>query len=157
MNFVSCKTSQLFYMVLLVLLFVSGCGGAETQTTEPAVIDPTAVPTEAPIADPTDVPPTVAPTEAPTEVPTEAPTAAPTNTSVPSEEVYFEWAPGGVRPSDSDDVDGIVLDIIEEEGILNGFGNEIGITVVYNPALITVEELMELFDGIGHPVALPEE
>lgn len=133
-----------FYLVLAVAVLIAGCGGgAETPASQPA----TAVPAS----------PTEAPTTAPTAPPVATPTAAPAETPAPRAEVYFEWAAGGVRPADSDDVDPIVLDLMSREGILSGHGNEIGITIVYNPELITIEEIQGIFKSIGHPVEVVEK
>lgn len=71
-------------------------------------------------------------------------------------QISFEWDVGGVRPSDSDDVAAIVSDITREEGLLSGYGNEQGITLQYDPTLITVEEIQEILERIGHPVTVSE-
>lgn len=123
-------------------------------TSDPTSAPPTeAPPTEAPAA----VAPTEAPTSAPTEEPTQTPPAAPVNTPPPLEEVRLVWAPGGVPPSDSDDVDGIVLEIKRHDGIMDGRGNEIEITVMYDPTIITLEEIQAIFRSIGHPVEVAEQ
>ncbi len=152
----------LLALIVLVALLVAGCSTAETPTSAPATSEPLS-PTEEPTAPPTPTDePTAAPTDTeeptpePTEVPTDTPIPEPTNTPQPREEVYLVWAPGGVKPSDSDDVDGIVEDISGVDGIIGGNGNEIGINVVYNPTIITVEEIIELLRSIGHPVMLDE-
>ena len=44
-----------------------------------------------------------------------------------------------------------------EEGILSGYGNEQGVTIQYDPTLITVEEIQEMLKRIGHPVVLIDE
>jgi hypothetical protein len=137
-------------LVLLGTIVIAGCGRGGTDT--PASAPATTEPTETPVATPT-----AAPTVTPTATPTEAPTAAPTETPRPQAQVYFEWAAGGVRPADSDDVDGIVLDLLGREGIVDGFGNEIGITIKYDPTLIEVEELQDVFKSIGHPVEVVEK
>jgi hypothetical protein len=89
-------------------------------------------------------------------VPTEPPpTAAPTATT-PREQVTFNWAPGSVTPADSDDVDEIVRDLMTHDGILSGDGNETVLNIFYDPTVITVEEIMEILQTIGHPVVLNE-
>jgi len=112
---------------------------------------------------PTPVPPspttepTLAPTATATVVATITPTLAPTNTPRPSAQIRFEWDPAAVRPSDSDDVTAIMDHISGEEGILSGYGNEQGVTIQYDPTLITVEEIQEMLKRIGHPVVLIDE
>lgn len=133
-------------LMLLGIVALAGCGRGEADT--PASASPTAGPTETPVA---------TPTVAPTATPTEAPTATPTNTPRPQAQVYFEWAAGGVRPADSDDVDAIVLDVTRHEGIVDGSGNEIGITIKYDPTLIDVEEIQDVFKSIGHPVEVADQ
>jgi hypothetical protein len=64
------------------------------------------------------------------------------------------WDTGGVRPSDADDVEIIVAEVTREEGLLSGYGNEQGITLRYDPTLITVEEIQEILERIGHPVII---
>lgn len=69
------------------------------------------------------------------------------------DQVTLEWHPDGVRPSDSDDVDAIVLELqLDNEGIISGYGNEQSITIQYDTSIITVEELMAILDRMGHPV-----
>jgi len=133
--------------ILLGAIVVAGCGGGAAA---PENVPDTAVPAESPTEAPTQ-----APAEAPTEAPPEAPTEVPTDTPVPEpkESIRFKWDPSGNLPADSDDVDDIVGEIRRsQEGITGGFGNEVGITVLYNPTLITVEEIMETLGSIGHPV-----
>jgi hypothetical protein len=135
-----------FGLILASVVALVACGTA-AQT--PTPLPPTPEPTEAPTATLTAVP---------TEVPTETPTRPPTNTPRPTENVSFEWDPSGVRPSDADDVSAIVTDLmVNEEGIVSGYGNEQGITLQYDPTSITVEEIQELLDSIGHPVQLEDE
>lgn len=106
-------------------------------------------------ATPESVPDTAVPVETPTEAPTEAPTDTPVPD--PQESIRFKWDSAGNLPADSDDVDDIVGEIRRShEGITGGFGNEVGITVLYNPTLMTVEEVMEALDSIGHPVEVDE-
>jgi hypothetical protein len=39
-------------------------------------------------------------------------------------------------------------------GILGSSGNETRMIVVYDPALLTVEQIQEIFRQIGHPVVV---
>lgn len=135
-------------LALIGAVALVACGTA-TQT--PTPLPPTPEPAEAPTTTPTTVP-----TETPAAVPTETPTRPPTDTPRPTADVRFEWAPGGVRPSDADDVAAIVTELMAEEGILGGYGNEQGVTLQYDPTSVTVEEIQGFFSKIGHPVQLDE-
>lgn len=128
--------------VLASAMFIAACSGtAPTPTPVPPTLEPTP-----------------APTATPTVTPTVTPTLAPTNTPRPTAQISFEWDPGGVRPSDADDVAAIVADVTREgEGLLSGYGNEQGLTLQYDPTLITVEEIQEILARIGHPVRLANE
>jgi hypothetical protein len=42
------------------------------------------------------------------------------------------------------------------EGILSGNGNEQVLNITYDPTVITVEEIMQELQQIGHPVVLNE-
>ena len=130
-------------LVLASAIFIVSCvGTAQTAT---------------PVLPTLTLEPTLAPTATPTVVPTETPVLPPTNTPRPTTQIHFEWDPAGVRPSDADDVAAIVSDVIREEGLVSGYGNEQGITLEYDPAVITVEEIQELLERIGHPVQLDNE
>ncbi len=140
---------NLFRMGLLLLstVFVVAC----SQTVQtPTPVPPTL--TEEPTLEST-----LAPIATATVAPTITPSRAPTNTRRPSAQIHFDWDPAGVRPSDSDDVTAIVDEISDKEGILSGYGNEQGITLQYDPTLITVEEIQEILERIGHPVMLVDE
>lgn len=156
-NWIIHKTALRLYLALFITLLIAGCGGAATPPSDPT----SAPPTEAPAAVPTEAP-TAAPTEEPvatsTAEPTMAPLATVTSALAPStvEDVRFTWAPGGVPPSDSDDVDAIVLELRDHAGILGGRGNEIAITVEYDPTIITVEEIQEILRSMGHPVEVAD-
>jgi len=141
-------------LVLVVAMVAAGCGGPSAATDAPTQPLPTQTP-GAPTAT-LAAPPTEASTEAPTEAPTEPPpTVEPTATS-PRETVTFTWAPGSVPPSDADDVAEIVTDLRSRDGIFGGTGDENGISIFYDPTVITVEEIMAIFEQIGHPVVISE-
>lgn len=141
-------------LILAVAIAAASCGGPSAATEAPTQPLPTETP-GAPTATPA-APPTEAPTEAPTVAPTEPPpTAAPTATT-PRESVAFNWAPGSVPPSDSDDVDIIAAELTTHAGILSANGNETVLNVFYDPTVITVEEIMEVLRQIGHPVVVNE-
>ena len=135
-------------LVLALVVAAAGCSGASDATAVPTAPPPTQT-TSAPASTST-VPPTLAPTAAPTEAPTEPPAAATATSS--SATVTFNWAPGSVTPADADDVTEIINDLKRTPGILGGFGDETVLSVQYDPALITVEEIAALLETIGHPV-----
>lgn len=136
--------------LIVIAVLTAGCGGGNPPATmTPAEPEPT----------PTDVS-TAAPTEMPTAAPSPTLTesvARPTDTPSPSEQTFFNWAPGG-GTIDSNFVDyQIVPALKEEEGILGGYGDESGIQVQYDPTVITIEEIVEAFDRTGYPVVNPNE
>jgi hypothetical protein len=145
-------TISLATCIVLVAIGVVGCGGGEADSREAASPTPGATQVVAPAVPeatatvmPSDVPPTATLTA--------QPTAAATDTPRPTDQVRLEWDPDGVRPSDSDDVDAIVLELTREnEGIISGYGNEQSITLQYDTSIITVEELMDILGRMGHPV-----
>jgi hypothetical protein len=125
--------------VLLGTIVVASCGA------EPATRTGTTPPST-----PAGVSPS--PTLASQPSPTIAPT--PTTPASARAEVSFEWAPGGVRPADADDVQAINAKLITNRGVLGSSGNETRMIVVYDPTLITVEQIQEIFRQIGHPVVV---
>lgn len=137
-------------LVLAVGVVVAGCSGPSASPAAPTLAPPTQ--TSGAPASTATAPATVAPTEAPTEPP---PTVEPTATT-PREEVAFNWAPGSVTPGDADDVAEILLDLRTNPGILGGTGDETVINIFYDPTVITVEEIMAIFEQIGHPVVINE-
>jgi copper chaperone CopZ len=53
-------------------------------------------------------------------------------------------------------VDDIRLLLHEVPGILDVVGDEISITITYDPAVISVDELQKTMNDIGFPVKPPE-
>ena len=149
------KKTALATGLIVVAIGLAACAPAQPATSAPAAA-PTATqaaaPTSAPAAAPTATQ-AAAPTSAP---PTAPPTAAPTQATA-SERVAFNWAPGSVTPADSDDVDEIIRDLMRNEGVLSGTGNETVLNIVFDPTVITVEEIMEELKQIGHPVVINEQ
>lgn len=135
-------------LVMMVAIVLVSCtpAGAATATQAPTQGPPTPT-TGAPNSTPTEPAPTAAPIDVPT-----ATTAAGATATTPRESVSFRWAPGSVTPSDADDVADLLIDLRTHDGILGGSGDENGIMIFYDPTVITVEEIMALFDSIGHPV-----
>jgi hypothetical protein len=146
-------TTWLAICIVLVAIGSVSCGGGGADTPEgssPTSDATRAVAPAAPEATDTTVPSEVPP---PTATLTAQPTAAATDTPRPTDQVRLEWDPDGVRPSDSDDVDALVLELTREnEGIISGYGNEQSITIQYDTSMISVEELMDILDRMGHPV-----
>jgi hypothetical protein len=137
-------------LVVAVAMMVAGCGGPSTATEAP---------TEAPPTQASSTPASTSaapPTEAPTEVPTEPPPTAEPTAATSIESVDFNWAPGSVPPSDADDVAVIAVDLMENDGIVTVTGTETVLNVSYDPARITVEEIMALLQQMGHPVVVNE-
>lgn len=126
--------------MLLGILAMAGCGPA--PATPPSAAPPAAAATAATRPSPT-------PTPAGRAILTSAP-AAPGARA----EVTFDWAPSGVRPADADDVQVINIKVMAHRGILGSTGNETRMLVVYDPTLISVDEIQEIFRQIGHPVVV---
>ncbi|MFQ5856438.1 MAG: hypothetical protein ACE5LU_12420 [Anaerolineae bacterium] len=145
-----------YCLMLLVVVFIASCGRRADTPTSASVTAMPASPTEAPAATPTEVP-AAAPTDVSATTPTEAPAATPTEAPAPIAEVSFRWDPSGVPPSDADEVDPITAEVTQHEGILGGGGDESGMIIQYDPTLITVEEIQEIFKRIGHPVVVSEQ
>lgn len=137
-------------LVVAVAMAAAGCGSPSAATQAPTEAPPTQA-SGGPASTPT-APPTAAPTQAPTAPP---PAVAPTATR-PGASVVFSWAPGSVKPADSDDVDEIVRDLVTRDGVLSGNGNETVLNIFYDPTVITVEEIMAILQQIGHPVVINE-
>jgi hypothetical protein len=144
--------------VVLSMLVLVACntGTLEAPTSAPATQPPAAAATNtsAPAAATATQAPeaTATATEAP---PTEAPTQPPAAQASPTaqrETVSFGWAPGSVAPSDADDVADIFNHLRAHEGIFGGTGDENGINVIFDPNILTIEDLEEIFASIGHPV-----
>jgi hypothetical protein len=121
-------------LTLLGLVSLVGCAGGST-----------AVPTSAPVAVPTATP---APTATP--IPATTATPAPTVTPEPAgEKVSFNFVTQLSTAEEGDDIQRALHDV---EGILSIRGDEFGLTITYDPKIITPEELRQKLAQIGHPV-----
>jgi hypothetical protein len=134
---------------------VVACGGQASPTFAPTQAP--AATTSAPASTATTAPAaSTATTAPPTEVPptsTEPPAAATdTPAATERETVSFNWAPGSVPPADADDGAEIVAELLTHDGVLSGTGDENVLSVTFDPSVITVEEIMDILDAIGHPV-----
>ena len=125
------------------LVVLAACGGGTTST--PATTSAPAAATAAPAA--TSAPPTAA------AAPPTA-TSAPAATSEPEgEEVTFPFVTGLSSIEEIDDIDLLLHNV---EGVLGIGGDENSITITYDPAIITVDELQQQMEAIGYPVKPPE-
>jgi hypothetical protein len=95
----------------------------------------------------TQTPATTAPAPATTSTP--AATANPTRA-----EIHLQFAPG-TNIADVDDVYDILTHLKSSAGIHDGFGNELEITVVYDPRQITVEKIRALLEEMGFKTLPP--
>jgi hypothetical protein len=116
--------------VALVGALLVACGSpAPTPAVEPSQTAP-------PAALPTPSPPRTSPATA-----TQSPAHA---------EVVLRWAPGAVI-SDIDDIYDMVTHLRNTPGIVDGFGDEKQITILYDPGLVTPETIRRLLADMGFP------
>ena len=130
-------------VVALVGALVVACGTAASPSLSP-VANPT---TDRPQTSPPAVPPTTAPLTSPARTPTASRNPA-------HAEVYLRWDAGAII-SDVDDVSDIVTHLKNTPGIIDGFGNEAEITLLYDPQLITVERIRRALEDMGFPTRSP--
>jgi len=57
--------------------------------------------------------------------------------------------------SDVDDVSDIITHLKNIPGIVDGFGNEAEITILYDPQLITVDRIRHTLEDMGFPTRSP--
>ena len=96
-----------------------------------------------------------APTPAAQTPPATATPTTPARTSPPvatrnpaNAEVLLRWAPG-VNISDIDDVSDIITHLKNTPGIVDGFGDEAQITILYDPQRITPEKIRGILADMG--------
>jgi len=109
---------------------------------------PSAAPSATPaptLAVQTQTPATTAPASSPSPAATANPTRA---------EVLLKFAPG-TNIADVDDVYDMLTHLKSSPGIHDGFGNELEITVVYDPRQITVEKIRALLEEMGYKTLPP--
>lgn len=142
-------------LILVLSLCVVGlaalpsCGGGATvtpaTTSAPEATSAPATATSPPSATSTPLAATSAPATA---------TSAPAATPEPEgEEVTFEFVAELSSIEEIDDIDLLLHDV---EGILGVEGDEKSITITYDPAVITVDELQQVLESIRYPVKPPE-
>lgn len=93
---------------------------------------------------------TPAPTR--TATPTRSPSPAVTATSVLAE-ITLRW--DGAIIADADDVHDIVLRLKSTPGIIDGTGDEIQITIRYDPQIITPDKIQRILADLGFPTRKP--
>lgn len=129
-------------LVMLGLVSLIGCRGeaAEAPTSTPA-----ATATPVPTATATSVPEATA-----TPVPAATPTPAPTATPEPAgEKISLEFVNQLSTAEEGEDIERALHDV---EGILTIRGDEFGLTITYDPDIITPDEVRQALARIGHPV-----
>lgn len=146
-------------LVIAALTALAGCASAPQGTPPRTVIRITATRgagTQAPAAAATQAPAATQASggEAATPAPQTQPTAASSSSSntVAGEKVTLDLLK---TLSTVEQVDEIKELLHETPGILSVTGNEISITFEYDPALITVQGLVDKMKAIGHEVKAP--
>ena len=129
-------------LVMLGLVSLMGCGrGAAEEPTSTPADTATSVPTATATSAPTDTP-----TPAPTATPLPAPTATPEPVG---ERVSLEFVNQLSTAEEGEDIEMALHDV---EGILSIRGDEFGLTITYDPDIITPDEVRQALAQIGHPV-----
>ena len=136
--------------ILMVLFLLVGCSGGTQEAPASTSLPPTN--TSAPDLEPTQSPATEAPAE-PTAMP-EPTSEPPTPASEPTEEpgttkVTFEFV---TELETIEELDPIILDLEEVEGIVGLSGTEQTISITYDPDVLTEENIRTLMEQIGKPV-----
>lgn len=97
--------------------------------------------------------PATAATTAP--APRTSPARAPTATRNPAHaEVILGWDAGAII-SDVDDVSDMVTHLKNTPGVIDGFGDEAQITILYDPQQVTVERIRRTLADMGFPTRSP--
>ncbi len=132
---------RLPFVCLCTLVWVAGgCGASPTAAPSPP---PTAT---APAQPARVATPTIAPS--PTTAPQGTPTKSPLVTLV------LRWEPG-VHIADIDDVTELVTRLRDTPGIVDGYGDEIQITILYDPRQITPDAIQRKLVDLGYPTRKP--
>jgi len=64
--------------------------------------------------------------------------------------VILRWDAGAII-SDVDDVSDMVTHLKNTPGIIDGFGDEAEITILYDPQQVTVERIRRILEEMGFP------
>ena len=126
--------------IAIFLFFWLGIQGCTTNQTTPS-------PTFAATATITRLAPTA------TIAPRTSPIPASNKTPAPAE-VVLRWD-GGASIADVDDVSDIVIHLKDTPGIVDGFGDEIQITILYDPQKISVEMIQRKLADFGYRTRKP--
>lgn len=126
-SYVSSKIFRVF--ILLVSLFLVGCGSTIDAAPLPS---PSALPS---------APPSI---RTPTSTPRPSLTATPTPVL---STLVLRWKNALI--ADVDDVSEIVLRLKDTPGIIDGVGDEQQISILYDPARITPEEIQHTLANMG--------
>lgn len=131
--------------VALVSAVLMACGASALPSPSPA---------GTPAAErPQTPPPAAAPTTAPARG--TSPARAPTATRNPAHaEVILRWDAGAII-SDVDDVSDMVVHLKNTPGVIDGFGDEAQITILYDPQQVTVERIRRALADMGFPTRSP--
>jgi hypothetical protein len=129
--------------LLLTTCTSSAPSAAPSKAQTPTRAEPTAVSAS------TVVPTATRPAVTPTRPATTAPTGAAPATSSNRAEVTFRFVQQLSTPEEVDEI-GAVLK--QTPGILDVFGDERQITIGYDPALRTPEQIREQLGAVRHPV-----
>ncbi len=130
------RDSVLVLCLLLLVWLASGCGTNPTPSLPSATLAPS--PVQAATLSLRTVTPTL---------------PSPTRSSN-SAEVTFRWDVGTII-TDVDDVTELAVRLMERPGILGAYGDELLITVVYDPQQTTPERILRVLDDLGFPAKKP--
>ena len=131
------------YVASLVGALVIACGTATSPSPSPAANQATERPQTSPPAAATAPPAGTSPGRSPTA-----------SRNPAHAEVYLRWDAGAMI-SDVDDVSDIITHLKNIPGIVDGFGNEAEITILYDPQLITVDRIRHTLEDMGFPTRSP--
>jgi hypothetical protein len=153
-------------LILFGLLILTGCAATPAAP-------PTSPPTETPVPEPTETPvpedtatPVPEPTETPVPEDTATPVPEPTETPVPedtetpvpedtaadesvTEQIELDFVTPLSTVEEVDDIENLLHGV---EGIISIRGNEVGLTITYDPEILTPDDVRREMSNIGHPV-----
>jgi hypothetical protein len=92
--------------------------------------------------------PTVEPTEPPTAEPTEPPVSEATAEAA-SERIELDFVTPLSTVEQVEDIESLLHNV---EGIISIRGNEVGLTITYDPAILTPDDVRRQMSNIGFPV-----
>lgn len=134
------RDRAIFFCLMLSLNLISACGPNPTST--PSIATRVATLAISPASSTSVLLRTVTPVS-----------PAPTRSQGVAE-VTFRWDLG-TNITDVDDVTELAVRLKDRPGILGAFGDEIQITVSYDPQLTTPEKISRILADLGFPVKKP--